>query len=68
MFIYSKNVLINCNFRKNEAEYQDSYFAYTPVGAKKDFIEISRLDNRLAVELPSTLNLFCKDSFINKFL
>jgi len=37
-------------FRKNEAEYQDNYFAYKPGGTIKDIIEISKIDNRLSVE------------------
>jgi len=36
--------------KKNEAEYQDSYWAYQPGGNKKEFVGIERVDQRLAVQ------------------
>ncbi|CAI2382440.1 unnamed protein product [Moneuplotes crassus] len=53
--------------QNNEAEIQDSYFAYQPGGSKKEFVEIHRVDSRLAVQIDAVDNsiyklLFVKDA------
>ncbi|CAI2382796.1 unnamed protein product [Moneuplotes crassus] len=50
--------------QKNEAEIQDSYFAYQPGGSKKEFVEIHRVDSRLAVQIDDVDNVIYKLLFV----
>ncbi|CAI2382433.1 unnamed protein product [Moneuplotes crassus] len=50
--------------QKNEAEIQDSYFAYQPGGSKKEFVEIHRVDSRLAVQIDDVDNTIYKLLFV----
>ena len=56
MFFCSK--IIWLNYRFNEAEIQDNYFAYQPGGTSITFVGIERADQRLATE-EIDMKIFC---------
>lgn len=56
----SRSSKVKDYFRQNEAEIQDDYFSFNPIGKEREFIGLDDVDSTLTVEGGPFPHIFSK--------